>query len=715
MKPVKDMPYHPMAEKLTDILCVKTQNTNRLFFQVIVAQHFAQVASMMRANIETLDRGLIPINLYSIALGTSGLGKGRSVNMMEEEILHGFREKFTEQTFPLAAENHLIKLAIKRSARNQSDYDEELEKVKREFRETGPLVFTFDSGTTAAIKQARHKLLMANLGSMNLCIDELGSNLLGNLELLNTFLETYDLGKLKQKLIKNTKENLRIEEIPGRTPSNMLLFGTPSSLLNGSKVEDEFYSMLETGFARRCLFAYVKIHERGAALTPRQILDQRLDNTTNQFILDTADHITKLADPSYVDSRVYIDEDVTLLLIEYEQMCIDRACKLGEHVDILKAEITHRYFKVLKLAGTYAFIDGSPEITEDHLYYAIKLVEASGTSFEQILKRDRPYVKLAKYIADIDRPITQVDLVEDLPFYRGTNQSKVDMLNLATTYGYQNNIIIKTFTEDNIDYISGETLEPTDLNKMIVSYSNKLAVGYREDFAPFDNLNTLTQKNGVHWCNHHFEEGNRNEDSAIPGFNMIVLDVDGGIKLSTAKLLLDGYKAMFYTTKRHTEDENRFRIILPTNYVLKMDAKDYKEFFSNVFDWLPFDVDEATSQRARKWLSYKGTFEFQDGVLLDVLPFIPKTRKNEKFQQSVLDLKGMDSLERWVINSAKEGGQRNNLLHRYALILVDAGLTADVIGEHIMKLNAKLPEPLSELEILKTVMVTVNKQINLKP
>lgn len=49
------------------------------------------------------------------------------------------------------------------------------------------------------MKQMRHKLLMADAGSVNLQIDEIGSNLVGNVDVLNTFLELYDMGLIKPK------------------------------------------------------------------------------------------------------------------------------------------------------------------------------------------------------------------------------------------------------------------------------------------------------------------------------------------------------------------------------------------------------------------------------------------------------------------------------------------------------------------------------------
>lgn len=705
------MDYHPDSEKLVEILCNKTQNSNPLFFRVLVGYYFAMVASMMRTSIATHDRGDIPINLYALNLSPSGTGKGVSTGLIENEVIHRFRERFLEETFPILAEQNLPKLANKRAVRKATDPDDELVKVQKEFDTLGPLLFSFDSGTVPAIKQMRHKLLMANAGSLNLQIDEIGSNLVGNIEVLNTYLELYDVGAIKQKLIKSTSDNVRSEEIVGRTPTNMLLFGTPAKLLNGSKTEEELYSMLETGYARRCFFGYSRNSNKVTDLTPEQVYDMMTNQGSFQFLEDLSERLENLADIINVNKRLTMSKDTALLLIEYKLKCEKEANALSEHEEIKKAEISHRYFKALKLAGAYAFVDDSPELTTQHLYQAIKLAEESGKAFNQLLTRDRPYVKLAKYIATVKRDITQADLVEDLPFYRGAAGQKSEMLNLAIAYGYKNNIIIKKSFADGIEFLRGETLKETDLSRMVVSYSSDITTDYRNELAPFDQLHRLTQAQGLHWVSHHLNGGYRNEENAIPGFNMVVVDVDGGVNLSTAKMLLKNYKFLIYTTKRHTEQENRFRIILPINYELQLDAKDYKEFMANIYEWLPFEVDTGTNQRARKWLSHDGYYEYNDGETLDALPFIPKTSKNEERKELMNSQQSMDNLERWVINNIGDGN-RNNMLLRYAMILLDAGFDFEGIRSRVVQLNNKIAGKLDEAEIMGTIMVTIGKALS---
>jgi len=711
LKPVEEMTFHPIQEKLVDILCKKTQNTNPLFFRISVAYYFATVASMMRASVATLDGADVPINMYTINLSTSGSGKGVSTNFMEDKIINQFEHNFLQLTMPLMAQQNLPVVANQRAHKKGTDPDTELERAENEYHDIGDFVYSFDSGSGPAIKSARHKALLAGVGALNLQVDEIGSYLTSNGEAFNTFLELYDVGKIKGKLTKNSSDNKRVEEIKGSTPTNMMLFGTPSRVFNGSKTEDEFFVMIDTGYGRRCFFGYSRHHSRNLNQTPEEILKQRRNNTTTAEIDAISTAIGKLADPSYVNKSISVSEEVTLMLIEYQLECEQIADQLPEHEEMRKAEISHRWWKVLKLAGAYAFIDDALELSEDHLYYAIKLAEESGSAFASLLTRDRPYVKLAKYIADVDRSITQADLVEDLPFYRGSAAQKNEMMQLAIAYGYQNNILIKKAFVDSIEFLRGESLNATNLDAIRLSYSTDIAKGYRNETAPFDQLHLLTQNPGMHWVNHHLANGHRKEENIISGFNIIVIDVDKGINLSTAQLLLKDYKALYYTTKRHTKTEQRFRIVMPINYELTLDAKDYKDFMSNLFQWLPFEVDEATNQRARKWLSNNGPYYYQDGEILDVLPFIPKTSKNEKFKDQFKDQKSLDNLERWVINNTGDGN-RNNQLLRYAYVLVDAGYDFENIRQRVMSLNEKLVDKLDEAEILGTIMVTVGKKLS---
>jgi len=670
------------------------------------------MASCMRATIVTKDRGEIPVNLYVLALATSGFGKGHSVNIVETELLKGFKTRFMEDTFDVISEQNLWNIANNRAARNASDQQEEFEKVEKEFKQAGAYPFTFDSGTPPAVKQLRHKLLMSSSGSINFQVDEIGSNLLGVSDVLTLFLELYDQGMVKQKLTKNTAENMRSEELDGKTPTNILLFGTPSKLLDNAQTEDQFYSFLETGYARRCIFGFGQHQRAGDELSKEEVFRRLTQETNTETISKWSNYFQTLADPAYFGWKMVVEDDVAIELLGYKIDCERASDLLAEHEDIKKAELSHRYFKALKLAGAYAFIDNSTEVEMEHLLSAIKLVEESGEAFQTILNREKTYVKLAKYIANVGTEVTHADLHEALPFYKTSNSARNEMMTLATAWGYKKHIIIKKSFTDGIEFFKGETLKETNIDEIIISYSNHWAYSFLEEKVPFDQLHVLTQSEGMHWSNHHYRNQHRSEENVIAGFNAIVLDVDEGTSMDLAHELLKDFTFLSYTTKRHQTEGHgdRYRIILPINYTLQLDNDEYREFMRGIFAWLPFDTDESYDKREKKSESYGGgTYHYNKGELFDALPFIPKTSRNENHKANFQKLESLDNLERWFAQRISMGNRNDNMI-KYALALLDNGMSLIDVDRQVHAFNKKMKNPLSENEIDSTIMVTVSKR-----
>lgn len=710
MKSFEEMEYHPVAEQLVKILQTKTQNKNPLFFRIIVAYYMALVASHMRANIKGwAGRGEIPINVYAIALSPSGSGKGHSTSLIENEVINGFKKLFIEHTFPIVAEQNCEMLAAKRAKNNHTDIDSELTKLAKAFHDLGALLFTFDSATLPAIKQMRQKLLMANAGSCNLQVDEIGANFSGSIEALTGFIELYDKGLIKDKLVKSSAENTRFERIDGYTPANMLLFGTPSKLLDGARTEEQLHEMLEMGYARRCFFGYAERSSKQTKQSVEDVIAQLFNSDDDDYLVELSDKLTLLADLSNINKSIALTQESIKLLIEYKLFCENLSSTISELETIRKSELEHRYFKVMKLAGAYAFVDGSDYILPQHIEYAIKLAEDSGKAFVQMMTPQRPYIKLANYLAQVGTQVTLADLDEDLPSFRGSKAQKDEMVMMATAWGYKNNILIKKSFVESILFLHADSIQETDTDKLFVSYTDNtdMTTGYYNDQISLEQLKTLVTADGFHWLSHHVKDGYRKEENAQAGFNLLVLDVDGGTDIQTAQMLLKKYTAIYYTTKRHTDDAHRYRIILPLNYTLKLDSKDFKEFYNNVLKDLPFSVDEQCGQRAKKWLSNANAQVFiNEGELFDALPYIPKTSKNEDRIKQLKDQEDFDNLERWIMNNTGDGN-RNNMLLRYALMLVDMNFGFDDIKDKVISLNNKMADKLDELELHSTIFHTV--------
>ena len=100
--------YHPFSEKIVDILVRKVNNDNRHFFRILTGYYLSKIASMMRCNIQTKDRGVIPVNTYVLNLMVSGTGKGHSTNIIELEFVNHFRKEFLNNIFPRKQETNII-------------------------------------------------------------------------------------------------------------------------------------------------------------------------------------------------------------------------------------------------------------------------------------------------------------------------------------------------------------------------------------------------------------------------------------------------------------------------------------------------------------------------------------------------------------------------------------------------------------------------------
>lgn len=706
------MKLHPVSERLVSYIQDKAQIENRMFYRVMVAYYLTTMASTMRAVIVGYDANkTIPINTYAMALSPSGSGKGVASNIMEQEILKKFHNRFEYKTFTEHQMGNLEKIAEHRCKVNGTTFDEEMNSIVKEVEQSGKYVSSFESGTPAAIKQFRHRLKLAGCGSVNYIVDEIGSNLIRNSDVTTTFLDVYDLGLDKERLTKSTSENKRFQKIDAAVPANMLLFGTPSALFDGGNTEETFFKILEEGFARRCLFAFSKSPTKVTDLSPEEVVDLMLSADKTSSVEDLEQEFSYLGDINNLNREILIERQEMIKLITYRQECERKSRDYSEHDILKKLEMEHRYFKALKLAGAYAFVDGHYAITEDHLDYAINLVELSGNAFHELIKVDKPYMRLANYFAEKEGEVTFADLIQELPYFKGSKQQKEEMLSLAIAYGYRNNIIIKKSIEDGIHFFSGQSLETTDIDKLEITISDHLAEGYQKNIIPWNRLSRLGKTNDYHWCNHEFEDGHRKEDNVIPGFNVIALDVDSGFPLKAAVKAFEGVSAIFYTTKSSKPEFERYRIILPISHKLYMDKAEYKEFMNEIMDSMPFECDYSANQRSRKWQTNDGDVVIVQGDLFDVLPYIPKTKKADD-RKVLTESMDLDRLEMWIINNTGDGN-RNKQLYNYACILADMGKDVVDIRKKVLSLNEKLADKLSEDEIANTILKSIVNKVNI--
>ena len=709
---LENLPRHPIVESMVEELTVQADADESDYFRVITAFYLCKVASAMRVCVQTQDRGTVPVNCYAVAFAPSGFSKSKTVNYFEKDLIAGFKKRFSTDSFPTITDRNLWVLASEKAALSGKAEEEEKDRLDTAFRNQGPYLQTMRGATAATIQQMRGKLLLSSAGAITIQVDEIGNNIekMAVAEALDVFLELFDKGYMEVSGTKHTSDNIRLDELDGFTPANLLMFGVPSKLFDGASSETAFMELLDSGGARRLIYAWGKRSDELTTLTPEEIFDRLAASRQSSKTTSLKNHFTLLADPTRHGWMVEEPTIVGYKRTAYELLCKERARAFPIQDDIRRSEMEHRYWKVIKIAGALAFLDESLELTMDHLLQAIGIVEESGRAFERMLNRDKPHVRLAKYLATCGKEVTHADMIDELPYYKSGGAKRKELMSDAKAWGHKNNIIIRTKYDDGIEIFSGETLQDTDLQEMIFSYSDHQAYGYTTEPAPFDKLHMLAEAPDLHWTNHRFESGHRLEQNAIPGFNMIVVDVDGATTLDFVHEALRDLTFMTYTTKRHTPDKHRFRLVMPISYILELDRDDYHDFMNNVLMWLPFESDTSARQRSKKWLTSAGTqWHLNEAKILDPRPFIPKTSKNDQYHKEMQALGSLDNLERWFAQRMVEG-DRNNQLLKYALALVDSGMSFIEVEKAVLSFNARLANGLPESRLRSSVLVTAAKK-----
>ena len=515
----------------------------------------------------------------------------------------------------------------------------------------------------------------------------------------------------------------------------MLLFGTPDALFDSSFTEKAFKDLLNTGMSRRCFFGLGETVPH-SNVTVDQMFKQRYGVKLDTSSSHIRDALKQLASIKNYSKKITISETLLKsLALPYEKWCLYRASQypeLGNSItQLLQKEIQHRAFKVLKLAGAIAFINGEDEITQESYLAACKVAEDSGKAFYAMLHRPEPYIKLAKFISSTGGRVYESTLVENLPFFKSANSmDKKSLLQLAMSWGAENNIPIKKCDNDGVPYYESIYIEETKLDDLIFTASTGISHGYDQPKIGKRNMSSLVKlgsMDGVHWCNHRFINDStnmhlgphRSENTTLSGFNLVVFDVDGktceASSIPEAISILDGYTYIIYTTKSHTEESPCYRVVIPLKYTISLNREDYKSFMKNLEKVLPFKgSDEQTYHRSRKWVSNKGTvYSNLEGQLFDPLPCVPDTTQNTKREKEYreLNLKESTAIERWFLSRIKVGS-RNHELYKYGMLLCDRGLDFDSIVDAIQALNQKLEEPLGEQELQQTVFKSVQTKID---
>ena len=671
----------------------------------------AQVASNLRATIDNGEEKNVILNFYGFSIMDSGKGKNRTLATLDSYVFGGFFEAFHEAY--LMRKNRIKREYIQELENKGYEKADAIELAEEEFASVVDWVSDMEESTPEGLRTMRESMHLVGLGASSLDIDEIANNIGKNSDVLVALLGIYDSGNSKSKVIKSQK---KYENVFG-VPANLIGYGSPDRLFDGGKVEDDFILRMSEGLARRSFFAYPKAYPVDTK-DPREAVALDREAIAGLFKLKEKyyDQLAALCTPKNAEKQIKMSDEASIELMIYNKMNEEKAetDSTLEHAERL--EVENRGWKVLKLAGVFAFIEGADEVLKEHIDQAAYVAEMSGEAFSRMVNQPPYYQRMFEFIRD-NKDCTVVDIAEN-KWWKGTVRDKNEMFNMCKAYGFKKDHLFRKKVIEGVEFYSFESIPKTDPNKCIISVSRHITEGFVTNSAPFHELHEGVCAEGLKYSAGTFKDGYRNLENYEGKQNLIIIDIDDGMKLETAKLMFSEYKCMIATTKSHQKEKNgvvcdRFRIIFLADREINLDTDSYSTFMGNVYDALGIPADKSCRDASRFYYSSKGEYWYSEGEkLFEIAPLIPDSEKNEKWRSEHRQLNtDNDALDAWFISEMKEGNRNNNMI-RYAFILADDSYDYDSIEERVKDLNSKIDEPLPLRELEGTVLKTIKRRLN---
>jgi len=695
---------NPKLREVMDLVLNIKSDIPQNLLVVLISYTFAEVSSNLRVKMRLYDGTTKPLNFFGFIFAESGVGKDVSLTALNRIFIDSFSDKM--QT---GFNKHKNKYWEQRAMTLVDEDVEDVDTViKEEMRLTSPFSYRASSGTEAGISKVRVTNSLYNIGALNLVIDELGANYQKLRDLLSIMLSSYEDGNTSARMLKTES----VVEVKG-VPSNFLGYSSPAMVFDGGSTEAALLTDLSQGLARRSFFAYATKPEKEKLTATEMVAKNRSKSDNNSGKMkEVNDYFTKIASPKNMYRELPLTEESEIRIAEYQIKCdsiVEDTMNIQEQE---RLELVNRAWKATRLAGIYAFISGSDSIEVEYVEQAIYVTEISGISFQQVCNQPPIFERVFNFINSRTKT-SDVDLANQKWFPKNMTQKR-DLLSLARAYGFENDYLFKLKEIEGVEFYSFVEVPKTDVDNITISISKDITKGFKPKKVPFEIIHEVVSNSGYNYSAGTFKQGYRNKDNYQQKQNLVIIDIDDGMKMETAKLMFSNYKCMIATTKSHQKDKNglvadRFRIIFITDRTIKLDSNLYSDFMQNVYDSLGVPADQSCKDSSRFYYGAEGEHWYSDGEkLFEISDLIPDTTKDRerKVMLSSSGIGSTDGVERFLLEEASKGN-RSNTIVKYALLLVDSAYEQESVEKKVLDFNDKLGEPLPVKEIRGTIFKTI--------
>jgi hypothetical protein len=678
----------------------------------------------LRKPIKLYDGTIVPTNAIVFALSASGTSKDKSLNAVRKSLSYAYEYIETQR-------KEFAKTKAESAARLDGS---EAENWAAYYKAPKPLQTGL--GTVEGLLQHFSDIAENPLGSGSIMTSEIGSDLQQNsnmVDIIKTIAVAYDLGNVPPKIVKS-HEN-QTSALKG-FPINALFFGSQEAILYDSQIRSKFKMIFSIQLARRSIFSFTPeppeklvitsiddVHEYRIKERERVFKAQKaLNEFTSELVLNTDHNPLEVSDEALKLFDIYL---------EYNSLVSD---DMSNKFPISKISRKHKQWLALKLAGTYAILDGSEMILEDHYSYAINTVELLSedlTDFEKELVKE-PYEQLADFCklkAENGEFALSLHELRKMGYVGGTGASKSkveELCTLANSYdetgaysSHENGIIYKEIVKTDVVGVSYKIFETNLKGEKLKDFMARNSTdGYEFFETSFEDLENLLCENAI-YSSFRFKDGIHHKDNLEGGTKFLILDVDKSVLTDTeAHTLLNEYNHYIVRTS-NPDNEFKFRIVIEMDAVVDLDPITWKCFLQETAEELGLIVDPLPQSQIMLSYADRNILKNLEGKTLESKYLIDRAIKRvrdkpkpantlpAKEKQAKLD----DPRITFAYAFECEPGERSNKIYRALAHSIDLGADAEYVEALAIEINEYITEPMDLPRLQRTLIQPALRRI----
>jgi len=513
-------------------------------------------------------------------------------------------------------------------------------------------------GTSAGMFNVAEAVYESSFGSVNIYADEFLDHVATSTQSIGKLKEAYD-GEFRARIIVGDAKAKKMRDIEN-LPSNFLGM---ASLDNASSETMKILERLSKGgLYRRSIIVVDESHPEfndDRVETFNTKVSKKITASREHWRADFNSRMSKFGNMGTLlavyPSDDWVKEESYLWL---DKWLVDRANenKIDSTLlwDVGASEV------ILNIAYLVAFLDNK-EVTREYVDWAKDYFIRTRDGIGNAMRDRRDYEEIT-YLLHNQSGLSQADMLQ-LDRHNCIPQASgkfKDAIKVVREIAYKQGKSL-TITRGAVERFSIVQQESTNLKKLIFSFDNdsckdeKKAIAFSPEYLSWADVDRLAVSDKVRsFTTCHYEmsnktdpDGHRRAENYIEACNVIAFDIDDGMTIEDACEALDGYVFLLYTTKSHTDQDHRFRIIIPVAKKFEVTSEQYKDMMTNVAEFLGLTLDTKARNVSRLFFTNKNAkivikrepHQSDDPdlsiVLLDIEPCMPDTDMRENYVQFI--------------------------------------------------------------------------------